>query len=799
MSIISGGAKSTRGGYQIARSLRFRASASPQATYTNGGAGSSTKGTLSAWVKRANIGTDSRIFAAASGGNQSGILFSSDKIRMFNSISGILMDYTTTAVYRDPSAWMHIVAAFDTTQGTASNRQKLYVNGVQVTAFGTAVNAGSSEALAFNQNSYVQYVNSNATPNEFFDGEMAEYHWIDGAQLDPTSFGQFNSVTGVWEPKLVSGLTYGTNGFYHTLSNNSSTANLGLDSSGNGRTRTMTNFSITAGVTNDSLTDTPTNYGTDDYLGGSVRGNYATLDQLWQSPRAALSNGNLAMVCAGAAANFETARATQVMTIPTYWETVVPADRTYAYHGILNVALAPLRNGNSSLGVLTTAYPKSAAYCALNGRVYYNSDTQLATYTAATAGQIIGHAYDPATGKYWVRVNGTWQNSGDPAAGTGQVATADSTLSYVPAISDATSQTVDGINFGQRPFANTAPTGFKALCTQNLANPAIAKPSLYMDVNTRSGTGAAFNVTGKGFQPDLVWMKGRSGATSHAIFDSVRGTQADLASDSTAAEVTDTQGLSAFNSDGFSGGTLAKLNTSAATYVDWCWKKGVTPGFDIVSYTGNGTARTISHALGVAPRMTIVKGRNTSTPYGWFVYHSDLSGANYRLELQSTAAQANGGASGQWNSTAPTSSVFSVGGASWPEVNENAKNHIAYLFAEVAGFSKFGSYTGNGSVDGPFVWCGFRPRWIMFKRTDSTGDWRIFDTLRGPYNGAIGAMPTLYANDAGAEIAGGSTWVVDVVSNGFKIRESGTPLNASGGTYIFVAFAEAPFKTARAR
>jgi hypothetical protein len=348
-------------------------------------------------------------------------------------------------------------------------------------------------------------------------------------------------------------------------------------------------------------------------------------------------------------------------------------------------------------------------------------------------------------------------------------------------------------NFGQRAFSYTPPTGFKALNTANLSVPTIKKPSLYMDATLRTGTGATASVSSLGFQPDLVWIKSRSAATDHGLYDSVRGVQKQIESNTTTGETTETTGLTAFNSNGYTVGSLAQLNTNTATYVDWAWKEGITPGFDIVTYTGNGTNRTISHSLGAIPKFMTVKRLDTGN--GWPSYHvnQNASPASGYMYLNSTAGFA--AASTMWNSTAPTSSVFSVGTNS--ETNGNTFSFVAYLWAEIDGYSKFSSYTGNASADGPFVWCGFRPRWIMIKdATAANLDWRIYDTVRETFNEMGGGLE---AGDAAAENYATSVRAIDVLSNGFKIRVSASGLNGSGVTFVFAAFAEAPFKYARAR
>ena len=363
-------------------------------------------------------------------------------------------------------------------------------------------------------------------------------------------------------------------------------------------------------------------------------------------------------------------------------------------------------------------------------------------------------------------------------------------------------------NFGQRPFAYTPPTGFQSLNTLNLSTPTIVNGAGYMAATLYTGTGSSQTISNAvnnvSFQPDLVWIKSRSAATDHKLTDAVRGTTKALSSNTTGAETTDTNGLTAFGSTGFTVGSDTNYNNNTATYVAWQWKANgagvtntngsitstvsasTTAGFSVVTYTGTGANATVGHGLGVAPSMVIVKSRSNTSD--WVAYHVGLPSAAYRIYLNYNLAQDSGAAAAAtWNSTAPSSSVFSVG----TNINSNSSGwtFVAYCFAQVAGFSRFGSYTGNGSADGPFVYLGFRPAFIMVKRTDTTGNWTIHDDRRLGYNGAS-ASKELYPNLSNAE---GSD-SMDQLSNGFKLRDTYADVNASGGTYIYAAFAENPFK-----
>lgn len=330
-----------------------------------------------------------------------------------------------------------------------------------------------------------------------------------------------------------------------------------------------------------------------------------------------------------------------------------------------------------------------------------------------------------------------------------------------------------------------------------------------MAATTYTGTGATQTISnsanGVSFQPDLVWVKGRSGATDHALYDAVRGVQNQLESNTTTAETTETTGLTAFGTTGFTIGALAQMNTNAATYVGWQWNAGgstvtntsgsisaqvranTTAGFSIVTYTTPASgAFTVGHGLGVAPRFIISRIRTIAN--NWYCYHVSLGNAS-EVVLNTTAASS---ATTDWNSTSPTSTVFSMG-SGWA----GSYSMVSYCFAAVAGYSAFGSYTGNGSADGPFVYLNFYPRFVMLKRTDVANAWMMYDTAR---NTANVVNKYLFANAADAENTGsGSTDQIDFLSNGFKVRCSNNANNASGGTYIYACFAESPFKFANAR
>ena len=335
-----------------------------------------------------------------------------------------------------------------------------------------------------------------------------------------------------------------------------------------------------------------------------------------------------------------------------------------------------------------------------------------------------------------------------------------------------------------------------------MAYTTINKGSSYFNTITYTGTGSSNSLTGVGFKPDWVWIKKRNGAVGHRLYDAVRGVQNTLFSNSDDPEATgQTTTLTAFNSDGFTVISESGVNASSDTYVAWNWlganttvsntsgsitstvSANTTAGFSIVKWTGNNTSgATVGHGLGSVLKMIIVK--NLDTYDSWNVYH--VSNGNTKRIFLNTTGSTDTTASA-WNNTTPTSSVFTIGNNTG--VNNSGSNLIAYCFADIKGYSSFGSYTGNGSTNGPFIYTGFKPAFLIAKRTDSTGNWRTRDDVRSPYNPV---ELVLYPNSTATEVTEDTH---DFLSNGFKVRTTGPENNANGGNFIYMAFAENPFVT----
>ena len=772
------------GAFPIQRSLRFRSSASAYLTRTPSSTTNRQTMTFSFWLKRGALSTIQNIYNATDNVTASSYFYfnASDVLLYTDQVNSTQL--TTTQVFRDPSAWYHFVFAIDTTQATAANRVKLYVNGVQITSFSTATYPAQNSSTGFNYTSFKNDISSYWTGSgQFFDGYMTEINFIDGQALTPTSFGSYNATTGVWQTKAYAG-SYGTNGFYLNFQDNSAAtaAAIGKDSSGNGNNWTPNNISVTAGVTYDSMTDVPT-------LTSATAANFCTFNPLILRYSAGTTFSEANLKATGSSA-YAWGTTNSGLTGKYYWEMTVTAGTSVAAVGV-----------DDGIGQTSTPNANFVVYLS-NGQKTINA-TSSAYGASYTTGDIIGVALNMDTGAITFYKNNTSQGAISNAF----------TAGVLPHVECGGSWAFQA-NFGQRPFTYTPPTGFVALNTYNLPTPTIPNGAAQFAATTYTGTGSSLTIANTvnsvNFQPDFVWVKGRSGATDHALYDSVRGTTKQLESNTTTAETTEATGLTAFGSTGFTVGALAQMNTNTATYVAWQWKASnttavtntsgsitssvsanPTAGFSIVTYTGTGSNATVGHGLGIAPKMLLVKYRNVLTGNDWDVYHSNLTSAAYRLYLNQTSAQVS--APQAWNSTAPTSTVFSIGTGS--DTNNSATNYVAYCFAEIAGFSKFGSYTGNGSADGPFIYTGFRPRWIMIKSSTGVESWYVYDSSRNTYNVADSR---LYPNLSSAEGTGGS-YGFDLLSNGFKPRTSDSSINLNGGTYIYAAFAENPFNYSLAR
>ena len=673
------------GGYQISRSLRFNSADSAYLSRTMSSASSTY--TLSMWVKRSVL-TSNYDYLFSSG--NAGIAFytGTDQFYIFDGTNVHL----TSGVYRDTSAWYHILLSVSSNTGAA------YINGTQVLS---GKNTASLSTTA-NATNIGRYYNS-GSGDFYFDGYIADVYLIDGQALTPSSFGQLDA-NNEWQPKTYTG-TFGTNGFWLKFADNSSNTatTLGVDSSGNGNNWTPNNLSVTgqaligypqglsagsgsvtdrtlafdgntvtfavagssttitftppssisfssklefwttngggpgsndqrysynggaevscsggewttvvtgsgtltslsvrntvgsvsrlsairvdnsiliydSGSNNDSLVDTPTSYGTDTGVGGSVRGNYCTANPL-AIGGGTLSNGNLYYVRVSDPSGNTAGKVLTTIATSTgkwYFEyTVATSSTSSAAIGITSniQGTAAALGGTNYVGMFSYEYCWRASGQTINNGSYTSYGT------AAINDDIIMCAFDVDAGKIWFGRNGTWFNSSSPSAGTSP-AFSGFTGDVMPIFGIGTASAgfdANGyINFGQRSFAYTAPSGFKALVDTNLTAPTIALPSTVMDVELYTGNGSTQTISGLGFSPDFVWIKSRNDTYSHRLLDTVRGATNVLYSNGTDAETVDASSLTAFNSDGFTLGSTAGVNGSSTTFASWCWDAGST-------------------------------------------------------------------------------------------------------------------------------------------------------------------------------------------------------------------------------
>ncbi len=822
---------STLGGSVIERSLRIdqgTADSDSGSNYSRTFASGNRKTfTISVWVKKCNtpgnIGDDIYTIISCGGGGTGSYagnlrFNTSDQLiwSVNNPAPSTHADLTTNRKFRDPSAWYHIVFVADTTQGTASNRLKLYVNGVQETDFASTTYPSQNYDLYFNLN--VQHrIGSNSIWSDLsrtygnFNGYFAEFHFLDGTAYDPSYFGYTESQTGLWRPKKYTSGNYGTNGFYLDFIDNTSTTTLGLDKSGQGNNFTPEDVSV-----GDCVRDTPSN-------------NFSTLNKLSSGLSwANINEGNLRL-SSGYGAWTPVSSSMVMSSGKWYWEVYVENIGTYSMFGII-----PTVREDGTVNHNNDHYPGTRTdewgYHG-NGSLHNSASPTNSWGATYTTGDIISFALDMDEGKLNIYKNGSATGSqitGISATNKSSGSRGEYRVNLCPYGTSAKSV----INFGQDgtfagnktsqgntdasglgDFYYSAPAGYKALCSKNLPPnvPSIIRPQKFFDSVLWTGNGGTSQtVTGLEFKPDFVWIKGRSNSAWHRLQNSVVGANKLLYSNSANAEATNEVNgyVSEFTKDGFkladpdsNGGGV---NQNSATYVAWCWKSGgaavsnsdgaITSsvsvndeaGFSIVSYSGDGNSTsTIGHGLSKAPKWIITKCRSTSTHADWVVWHEGLSD-NKNVYLNQNNAEAT---PSYGHITDPTSTLINVSKGSGNQTNASGETYISYCWTDVPGYSKFGSYKGNGNSDGIFVNLGFRAAFIMIKSSSLETNWNITTADIDGYN-----VVTKYL-DANTNSAEGTYTFLDILSNGFKARNVGNSFNQSGASYIYMAFAEQPGTT----
>ena len=809
------------------KALRFDRGASATLARTPAGAGNRKTWTWSAWFKRGSLaGRTQMLFST--GRNDSTefnilILDGDDRIAVGTSAGGLI---TTSNKFRDHSAWYHIVARLDTTQSTAVNRLKLYINGVETA---NDVNGVASIISSQNQDMGINVaaehrIGSRINDDLFFDGYMSDVNFVDGTSLGPDSFGELKN--GVWiaiEPNV----TYGTNGFRLNFEDNAvdapesegtvDTDNIGADSSGE-----HNNWTSTGVTASDCATpDNPEN-------------NFATMNQSYvTNSNTTLSDGNLKQTSAAA---WLLATSTIGFSSGKWYAELKMIDVTNFSFGIVAASGDSVANGNTANSGYVGKYADGYGWWGNGASAQTINNNSNVNYGAnPSADDIFMLAVDMDNGDVFMGKEGTWFNSGNPANGTNPA------FNNQAQLQDGSTWLIAGgfenangfWNFGQNSvfddesaggnadgngigdFAYAPPSGYLALCTVNLPEPTIGPNSGdneqatdYFNTVLYTGNGSGQTITGVGFQPDWTWNKNRATTDFNILQDSSRGAGKELFSNSEADEESYSTSITSWNSDGFVLGNREPINANNEAYVSWNWKANgattssnsdgsitstvqatTTAGFSIVLYNGEGDGQaTVGHGLGVKPQVVIPKNRGADGSF--HMYHEGIdSSAPEDFGILLNAANIRSDDAGFHNDTAPTSSVFTVG-----TYNNIDNDYVAYCFAEIEGYSKFGSYIGNVNADGTFVYLGFSPAWVIVKRTTggSTYNWFIHDNKRGASN----VNKERLTSDTNEAEATGIT-SMDFLSNGFKIRTANTSYNE--GTVIYMAFAEAPFKYANAR
>ena len=761
----------------IANSVIYNRADNPRLAITPSSAGNRRTWTFSAWIKRTILGSPRhQILNVSPSDGASGdfLYFDTNNTIKFTDATSSNYTLITNRTFEDTSKFYHLLISADSTQSTAANRLKIYIDGEQITSFSTETYMAQDYQFEVNNNSLVMnlFGDFGSSNTENGDGYFAEVNMVDGTALTPSTFGLTDTSTGRWIPKTLTGITYGTNGFRLKFQDSSA---LGDDTSGNGNDLTAANLAST-----DQTTDSPTQ-------------NFATgLGGFQTSYAMGMSEGNLKSAASGG--NAQHGKSSSSLTFDAN-----DSDGYYCEYTV-NVTSGVGSNFNAvAITVDREAYSvPDASNGKISGQVRYMEDGRFRTTNLSGTltdisswGSTWGDVSTPdvigifvKNNKIYFSKNGTWQNSANPANETGgmdvegTIGSNRVRFSHIGYQSGSTYGTMTA-NFGQKSFAHTPPTGYKKLNQDNLPE------------------------TSKGVS-DLVIIKNRDAADSWIWQDSLRGA-GEYGSTATATQYNTaiTDGVQKFLKGGVQIEDNDAVNTSGESFVSYNWninggtkttdasgdlsvelQANATAGISIGKFTVSGSGNvTWAHGLSGVPEVGILCAYN-STNSGTF-YHHKISTTPYSNGIFLTNSNSAFTSSNILGSAKPTSTLWTglVG-----SLFSAGEPYIFYSFRGIDGFSKFGSYVGNGNADGTFVYTGFKPAFVMVKGTTNTGSWVIMDSKRDPFN--AGSELYLLANSTDVE-AGSIAF--DFISNGFKCRDAASGLNASGVTYIYIAFAEHPF------
>ena len=788
---------SALGGMEIERSLRFDDGNDAHLSKTFSNPGNRKVWTWSAWIRRsAGYGVSNCMFHAYDGSssNRAQIAFDTgDRLIVHQGGGGGSKGQTRTDRRFRDSNWYHIVCVANFSDSTAADRIKMYVNGELQTK--TIQVAFTDENGLINSNLEHEIGGLDSSSNNF-DGYMAEINFIDGQNLDPSYFGYSDFQTGKWRPKRYEG-TYGQNGFHLEFKDNSgaTATTIGKDTSGNQHNFTPANIAVSNDWQhNDSFIDTPTNTFP-----------IMSLNTIYRvhNSNSNLHNGGLKYNC-----HYDNQGSVRAaLTIPTsgkwYWEVRLLTSNSNATFGICPSNYSMTENPLSS----SVTYPGAICYAAYSQ--YFRDGTNTGGVGGWGTSDTVALALDMDEKKITFYKNNSAQITLALLSGY-------ENIPYFPMLTGGTNggSVNIGVNFGANEnWTYTPPSGFKSLCTRNLpsTSPSVYNPKKHFDTVIYTGDGATGrSVTGLQFQPDFVWIKSRASG-HHGIYDSIRGVQKRVIADENGAE-SDVP-IGSFDHNGFSFASEMYYNANSVNYVAWFWKAGGTAvsnsdgtitssvsanqeaGFSVVTYTGTGADATVGHGLGKVPAIVMVKNRSRSVEW-IFKHHKMNSGKVMYLDLndgEDGATGSNNGIIGDLNNASTFSLSRTSNSGNYNNVNYSGENFVAYCWAEIPGYSKFGLFNGNGAApNGSYIHTGFKVGWLMIKKASGSGDWFVLDGKRSPTNEVL---KSVNASLNSAETTDSN--FVDFLSNGFKMRTSGAAVNQD--TLIYMAFAErsgnTPFDT----
>ena len=810
---------SALGSAVIERSLKFNRGDEAYLETTLG-LGNPYTWTLSIWVKKAVNGEHQAILASGDSSVYTMVNFgNSDRLKFTNWPGSNAGVYITTRKFRDPTAWYHIVAIWDSGNSTAGDRMRLYVNGVRETAFDQSDNPNQNQNSVINGNTQGGSTWGNGKHrigrfSNYADNSgcyYAEVNFVDGIALDPSYFGYTDFQTGLWRPKKYEG-SYNTNGFHLEFKNTSVNPTYGIDKSPNGNDFTATNLSVSAGVGDDSSLDTPSN-------------NFCTLNPLKTNPSARITftEGNLQHN--GVSGNNHL-RSTSTMAVGSgKWYVEFKFISGYetsndtVQFGICTSGGHRDSNNDSlyyenSINFKTLRYTMAGTFYVTSANSTSSTTSGLTTFAN---GDVMGIALDMDNYKFYISKNGTFFSNGtgtqDPVTGANPLYSGSHLSSrrhqgWFFSISGYSAQVVTA-DFGQQGFDYTPPTGFKSVCSKNMEpelSPAIIDPEKHFKCIVYSGTGSTNQIDTIGFKPDLVWVKRKDDSSYHILTDSINGAGNYFVSN-TADGLSSggSQLINQFRDNGFQVGTENAVNNSSGTYSAWCWKAGgakvantdgsinsqvsanTEAGFSIVQYTGTGASGTVGHGLGRSPRIIFFRNHN-GEGHDWNVYYNTPQGYGAGVRyLQLNTNIIGTYATNKYDGTAQ-STTLTVNTAA--DNNQSGQTITAYCWAQIPGYSRIGIYRGNGNDDGEFVHTGFRPRWVWVKNLDATQNWQVWDAARETEN----EMDQVYEFNSQNNSGSSSNTAIDFLSNGFKHRTSFQRSNSTAD-FLFMAIAETVGRT----